>query len=194
MKKYKKVHFADKGVKLSLASYDYTNYSIRIEQLKSAFKTLYSMLDQICFFVNDFWQLGLKEREADAYHVCKSKNYPKDNVVLHSLYWVLSEFYEEYGESEKKVEKELKDLRNAIEHKFIKIHEYGWNRKLCLESDGCYHVSEDEFKKYIMRLLELARESLIYLVYAVGVNESKKKKTEKTISMQICDFSDEWKL
>ena len=47
--KYGDVHFADKDVKLSLASYDYTNYSIRIEQLKSSFRILYSMLDQICF-------------------------------------------------------------------------------------------------------------------------------------------------
>ena len=98
--KYGDVHFADKDVTISLANFDYTNYSIRIEQLKSSFRILYSMLDQICFFVNDFWQLGLDERKADAYHICKSANFPEDNIVLMSLYWVLCEFFEKYGEAE----------------------------------------------------------------------------------------------
>lgn len=194
MEKYQEVHFADKEVKLSLGSYDYSNYSIRIEQLKSAFKNLYSMLDQICFFINDFWQLGLKERNADAYNVCKSKKYPKDNVALTSLYWVLCEFYEKYGGAENASEKELTVLRNAIEHKFIKVHEYGWNRELYLENDGFYHVSEHKLKKSIMRLLELAREALMYLVYAIGVNDSQKQKEpENAVTMPILDYSDEWK-
>ena len=107
--KYDSVHFADKDVTLSLASYDYPNYSIRNEQLKSSFRILYSMLDQICFFVNDFWQLGLDERNADAYHICKKcANYPKDNIVLMSLYWVLCEFFEKYGEAEKPSEKNFR--------------------------------------------------------------------------------------
>lgn len=194
MEKYREVHFADKEVKLSLGCYDYPNYSIRIEQLKSAFKNLYSMLDQICFFVNDFWQLGLEERKADAYNVCKCKKYPKDNIVLTSLYWVLCEFYEKYGEAENASEKELSVLRNAIEHKFIKVHEYTWNRELCFESDGFYHVSENKLKKSVMRLLELAREALMYLVYAIGVNESlKEKESENAVTMSILDYSDEWK-
>ena len=119
--KCRNVHFADKDVKLSLASYDYSNYSIRIEQLKSSFRILYSMLDQICFFVNDFWSLGLEERKADAFHICKASNYPKDNRVLMSLYWVLCEFFEKYGDAETAFEKDLAILRNAFEHKFVHL-------------------------------------------------------------------------
>ena len=191
--KYGDVHFADKGVTLSLASYDYTNYSIRIEQLKASFRILYSMLDQICFFVNDFWQFGLDERNADAYHICKSSKYPKDNIVLMSLYWVLCEFFERYGEAEDPSERELAVLRNALEHKYVKVHEYNWDKALQLESDSFYHVSEDVLKNDTMRLLELSREALMYLVYAIGVEESKKGKSEKAVPMQISDFLDEWK-
>ncbi|MDO4301873.1 MAG: LA2681 family HEPN domain-containing protein [Clostridia bacterium] len=194
MKKYKEAHFADRDVKLSLASYDYTNYSIRVEQLKSAFKNLYSILDQICFFVNDFWKLGLEERKADAYNVCKSKAYPKNNIALMSLYWVLCEFYEKYGEAEQASEKELALLRNAIEHKFVKVHEYSWSRKLQLEEDKFYHISEDNLKKYTIRLLEIARESIMYLVYAIGINESKKEKPSAAIPMELLDYDDEWKI
>lgn len=193
MEKYKETHFADRNVKLSLASYDYTNYSIRVEQLKSAFKNLYSILDQIGFFVNDFWELGLEERKADAYNVCKSKIYPKDNVVLMSLYWVLCEFYEKYGEAEQASEKNLALLRNAIEHKFVKVHDYSWNRKLQLEKDSFYHISEDTLKEYTIRLLEIARESLMYLVYAIGIDESKKEKPAFFMPMNLLDYDDEWK-
>ena len=192
--KYHDVHYADKDVTLSLASYDYTNYSFRIEQLKSSFRILYSMLDQICFFLNDFWQLGLKERDADAYHICKYTNYPKDNIALMSLYWVLSEFFEKYEEAEEPSEKDLAVLRHALEHKFVKVHEYSWDRKLQIESDSFYHVSEDVLMNHTLRLLELSREALMYLVYAIGVEECKKGKPEKAVSMQISDFLDEWKL
>lgn len=191
--KYGDVHFADRDVTLSLASYDYTNYSIRIEQLKSSFRILYSMLDQICFFVNDFWKLGLAEKKADAYHICKATNYPKDNIALMSLYWVLCEFFEKYGEADDPSERELAVLRNALEHKFVKVHEYDWKRALQLESDSFYHVSEEALKNHNMRLLEIAREALMYLVYAISIDESKKNNSQIAVPMQITNFIDDWK-
>lgn len=39
--KMTKMHYADRDVLLSLANYDYINYSIRLEQLKSAFRISY---------------------------------------------------------------------------------------------------------------------------------------------------------
>ena len=151
------------------------------------------MLDQICFFVNDFWNLGLDEKKADAYHICKAANFPKDNIVLMSLYWVLCEFFEKYGDADTASEKDLAILRNALEHKFVKVHEYRWDRKLQMESDSFYHVSEEDLKDYAMRLLEIAREALMYLVYAIGYEESKKEKSSKAVSMTLADYSDEWK-
>lgn len=187
------VHFADKDVVLSLASYDFANYSIRIEQLKSSFRILYSMIDKICFFVNDFWKLGINERAADAFHICKSRKYPKNNIALVSLYWVLCEFFEKYGKAETPSEKNLSILRNALEHKFVKVHEYSWDGELRMESDSFYHVSEEDLIKNTMRLLEILREALMYLVYAVGIEESKKNKSEKVMLLHIPDFPDEWK-
>lgn len=190
---YGDMHFADKNVTLSLGSFDYSNYSIRIEQLKSSFRILYSMLDQICFFVNDFWRMGLDERKADARNICKARNYPKNNIVLMSLYWVLCEFFEKYGDADRPFEKDLAILRNAMEHKFVKVHEIRWDRKLQIEVDSFYHISEEELKKDTMRLLKLSREALFYLVYAIGIEERKKGKPENSVSIQIVDCPDEWK-
>lgn len=170
-----KVHFADRKTSLSLGGLDYGLYSIRIEGLKTAFKTLYSMLDQISFFVNEFWNLGLKEREADARHVYKLHNYSEDNIVLTGFRWVLSEFNEDFGKEVNEAdevdeskgttgtssqksneqqpkkrtnEKNLSNLRNALEHKFVKVHDM-WDEDLKFEDDHFYHISEENLRYYI---------------------------------------------
>ena len=196
MEKAEKVHFADKDVKLLLGSYDYCNYSIRIEQLKSAFKNLYAMFDQIGYFVNDFWRLGANDRTATVRYVYNSNKYPKDNIALGALYWVFSEFIEKYGDTEISWKKHFYTFRNAMEHKFIKVHKYEWNRSPQLECDKFYHISEEKLKKNAMRLLELAREALMYLVYAVEDDEQSKEKAIETIKvpMHIAEYPDEWKL
>ena len=55
---------------------EYLNYSIRVEQLKSSYKILFSIYDKTAFFINDLWKLGFKEKMASADRVFKSKNYP----------------------------------------------------------------------------------------------------------------------
>ena len=187
------VHFADRDVVLSIADNSNIIYSIRIESLKSSFHILYSMFDQICYFINDYWELGFEERRANAYNICKAQNYPKDNYVLFSLYWVLCEFYEKYGNAETAYEKDLAVLRNAIEHKYLKVHQSAWDRKLQSESDNFYHITENDLKKCTMRLLEITREALMYLVYAVGVDNKKKSKSENAVSILLDNYLDEWK-
>ena len=83
-----------------------------------------------------------------AKHIYKAANYPKDNIALMSLYWVLCEFFEKYGEAEDPSERDLAVLRNALEHKFVKVHEYSWDRVLQLESDSFYHVSEAVLQRH----------------------------------------------
>lgn len=110
------------------------------------------------------------------------------------MYWVLCEFYEKYGEAETPSEKSLADLRNAFEHKYVKVHENEWRRDLKLESDSFYHVSEEDLIQYTLRLLELSREALMYLVYAIGIEESKREKHGIAVPMHVTDYLDEWKM
>ena len=192
--KIRELHYADKNVRLTLSSYDYVNYSIRLEQIRSAFKNLFSIFDQIAFLINDFWRLGFSERLADAAHIFKCDRYPKDNVALTALYWSYCEFIEKFGSADSASEKDLKTLRNALEHKFVKVHEYRNGEKLQIEEDSFYHVGEDELIKYALRLLELAREWIMELVYAIGLEESKNSNEGLTIQLDIPDFDDEWKI
>lgn len=66
------VHFADKDTHL-LNFADYPQYSIRIEMLKSAFKTLYSLLDKVAYFMNSYFKLGIKERDVSFHSIWNSE-------------------------------------------------------------------------------------------------------------------------
>ena len=192
--KIKDLHYADKEVKLSLSDYDYVNYSIRSEQLKSAFRLLFSIFDKVAFFVNDFWDMGYHERKADAYRVFLSEKFPKNNIALNALYWSYSEFIKDYWPNEEASERDLYTLRNALEHKFVKIHEYQIEYKLEIADDNFYHISEQTLIEQCVRLVELARECIMYLVYAIDIEERKKEKSDKTVSLKVIDFDDEWKI
>ena len=118
-----------------------------------------------------------------------------DNFALASLYWTYREFWDCYGDADP-YERDLVNLRNALEHKFVKIHAFPWKRELKLEDDNFYHLDEKVFEKFTMRLLVLAREALMYLVYAIGINESKKDSENpdsKVVSLSVFDFDDDWK-
>lgn len=192
--KIKELHYADKNVKLTLSDFDYVNYSIRLEQLKSAFRLLFSIFDKVAFFVNDFWNMGYGERKADAYRVFLSNNFPKSNAALSALHWSYSEFIKDFWPNEEASERDLSTLRNALEHKFVKIHEYPHDYKFKIAGDNFYHISEQTLIEQSIRLLELARESIMYLVYAIDIEESKKEKSDKAVSLKIIDFDDEWKI
>ncbi len=192
--KIKELHYADKEVKLSLSDYDYVNYSIRLEQLKSAFRLLFSAFDKVAFFVNDFWDMGYDERKADAHNVFLANNFPKSNIALNALYWSYSEFIKNYWPNEEASERNLSIFRNALEHKFVKIHEYEHDYKFEIADDNFYHISENALIEQCVRLLELARECIMYLIYAIDIEESKKEKSGNAVSLNIVDFDDEWKI
>lgn len=138
--------------------------------------------------------MGFPERKADAAHIFKSSDYPSNNVALTALRWSYFEFEEKYGNADRASERELKILRNALEHKFIKIHEYSYGGKLQIEEDYFYHISENDLKIQTIRLLEIAREWLMELVYAIGIEESKNNRADNAVQLNVADFDDRWKV
>ena len=163
-----------------------------LNQLKEEY--IYSLFDQIAFFINDFWKLGIKGRYANAANVFSHDNYPKENVALQAIFWSYCELNERFGDAENPSEKKWKVLRNALEHKFAKFHEYSYKAPLKTAEDGFYHISEDDLKKGVIRLLELGREWLIYLVYAIEIEERKSTNSDNVFCLTIQDFGDEWKV
>ena len=83
--------------------------------------------------MNSYFDLGIKERDISFSSIWKSEktgnnsyNYnntlnPNDNYALASLYWINKDFYMPLINSPNPQAKRIKDMRNAFEHKYVKI-------------------------------------------------------------------------
>lgn len=205
------VHFADKDTYL-LNFADYPQYSIRIEMLKSAFKTLYSLLDKVAYFMNSYFQLGIKERDVSFHSIWNSEKRgkngykyqntlnPNGNFSLASIYWISKDFYEEFFNSPNPQAQRIRDIRNALEHKYVKVTWDLFSYESTTEEidDLAFYVSETELSKETFKLLKLIREVIICLSLAVSIEEESRKKeldqTKPIIPICFMRFDDEWKI
>ena len=95
IKKLNKVHLADENVSL-VNCFDYTQCSFRIEGLKTAFKTLYSLLDKVAMFINEYYLLGINPRMVNFHSIWNSFNsldiILTKNIGLSSIYQITKNF------------------------------------------------------------------------------------------------------
>jgi hypothetical protein len=56
--------FYDKKTSITY-DYDYNLYDINTEKIKLAFRGLYSIFDKIAYFMNDYFNIGLPEKNID---------------------------------------------------------------------------------------------------------------------------------
>lgn len=204
-----KVHFADKETYL-VNLYDYPQYSIRIENLKMAFRALYSLFDKIAFFINCYWELGIKERDISFRNIWKDSIKGKyklrnqldieKNYALKSIWWIYKDFKYKFGEAQKPEAQKLNVLRNALEHKYVKVHsDLLWKiEKPYVDSELIYHINEGELYTLTLELIYMVRELIIDLTLAVHIEEDNKRRdlpSDKYIPQLFLDhYDDEWKL
>lgn len=206
-------HFADKETQL-VNLYDYPQYSIRIEGLKTAFRQLYSIFDKVAFLINDYWKLGVHERDVNYRTIWlsgygKGKKHYKyknrlnlaDNIALKSMFWICNEFNRKFGDADTPYARNIQILRNALEHKFVKVHNgilYSERRdEKKIGEDSFYHITEYNLLRYTMDLLEIVREWLIDLTMAIHIEELKRREGEddkKSFPIFLMEFDDEWKV
>ena len=210
-------HYSDRGVKL-VNTLDYPVYSRWIEEVKTAFRVAYSLFDKTAFFLNDYFELGIPERRVGFKTLWyeglqRDKGLREDltsrnNIALQALFWVSKDLYEldeEYKEVLEPEAQELAEIRNHIEHKYLKVLEHP-PRPLPEPGDPmrgladtlAYAVGRTEFEKKALRLLRLARATLIYLVHAVYLEE-RRKEAERgddgpILPMLLNEYDDDWKL
>ena len=202
-------HFADKDTHI-LNLLDYQQYSIRVEQIKSSFRTLYSLFDKVAFFINEYFGLGIRKKDVsfssiwlsekrgkDAYKYANSLNVG-NNYAIDSLHWIRKDFYRKFHKSPYPQAKRVSDIRHALEHRYTKVY---WDLVIDattdIEDELAITVSEEELKKETLRLLKLVREVIICLSLSVGIEEHKKNKDEEgklSMSVPLFELKDEWKL
>lgn len=206
----KETHFADKETYI-LSHTDYAQYSIRLEKLKTAFKTLYGMFDKIAYFLEHYYDLGMREnhinfhsiwQESAGYgkgkYAYKNTLKPKDNIALRALYWLSKDFFEKFDASPNPALTRIKDIRNALEHKYVKIYDpliTGYTEEY---GDGlALYISEEEMYDITMQLLKIIREAIINLSLSVNIAEVPKRKEAKgkvAIPIRLMNYEDDWKV
>lgn len=203
------VHFADRETYI-LSHTDYAQYCIRVEKLKTSFRTLYGMFDKIAFFIEHYFDIGIKERDINFKTIWKesagygNKQYqfknilkPKDNIALSALYWISKDFFEKFEDSPNPELKRISDIRNALEHKYVKVTSSFFNRTEKWEDGLALYVSENELYDVTLELLKILREAIICLSLCVNIGEIPKREAAKDkliLPMSLMDFEDEWKV
>lgn len=201
-----KLHYADKSVTL-VNTLDYQLYSMRIEYNKLAFRSAYSILDKIAFFLNDYFELSLHERKVYFRSVWYKDGNKKNGLVdifsssknwpLRGLFWLSKDIFEDapdYRDAISPDAKQLNELRNHLEHKFVTLHDFFREEKDKISSDGIMPLKASDFHTKTHHVLSLCREALIYLSMAIHVEEQRKL-DYSTLSMPIplTNIEDEWK-
>lgn len=90
-------------------------------------------------------------------------------------------------------------LRNALEHKYVKVHsgQLYSIKEPYVDKEGTYHISDD-LQEFTIELINMVRELIIDLSMAVHIEELKRKQehnTEKTIpELTLQGYDNEWKV
>jgi LA2681-like HEPN len=187
---WKAPHFSDRDVFL-LASEPRAALSLAVEKLKTAFRTAYSLFDKIGFFVNAYMGLGIPEKQVSFRTLWRlGENKPirsqfdsAQNWGFCALYWLAKDFFErENDEVAEPNARQLSDIRNHIEHKYLRV---------TIEEDPtsppddlALMVPRKQFELKAIHLLRLARAALIYLSVAVRFEELRREPTLAGIRLE----------
>lgn len=188
------IHYADKETYLNDV-FNYSCYSIRLEKLKTAYRTVYSLLDKIAFLLNAYLNLGLRERDVSFDRVCSHiKDKENKNIAFWALHWINRDFKDRFGEADTPHTKKLKELRHALEHKFLSVHMFAVDKEVEIGEDFIYRISEDNLIQYTMDLLKIVREAIIELTVAIRIEERQRHDDKgKVALMRVYEYLDDFK-
>lgn len=213
-------HFSDRE-SLVTNTLDYPVYSYSAEQMKAGLRMSYSLFDKIAFFLNDYLEFNHDESGVDFNKIWfENLNYNNglksdfrgrlsDNVSLLGLYWLKRDFYGgklNVEESTDMVAEDLGNMRNYLEHKYLKVHE-NWatpvnegnkEKEKVIEDDLSHSISREELEEMGLEMLKTARAGLIYLSTAVFQEEYRRRNKrgldkDNVVEFRSEEYKDEWK-
>lgn len=200
-----KLHFSDRGVRL-FDTLDYPMHSLATERVRTAYRIAYSLLDKVAFLVDHYWKLGKIANRINFKNVWMAEGKPRlldrfkeyPNWPLRGLFWLSKELFDDQLKQTTGPDaRELHDIRNALEHKFLQVHE-GWARPFMWaapSSDGLgLSIDSDLLETKALRVVKIARSALIHLALAIGVEERARSRggtdTHVVGSMPLYDLGD----
>lgn len=165
---------------LMLNSGDEQSLGHHTEELRSAFRSAYSVFDKIGLFLNDYFRVGLNPRDVTFRCIWSTKSRNaifeirkifngRPNWPLRGLYFLSKDLFDpalkEVAEPDAE---DLAILRQQVEHRFL-----SYQSSAASESTETHRfISTGEFEQKTLRLLKMVREALIYLSLAVHREET----------------------
>jgi hypothetical protein len=203
------IHFSDKD-NLLYDSLDYSCFSLAIEKNKTAFRISYSIFDKVAFFLNEYLELGIPKKRVNFRTLWfKKRNYKKglkdifqdsNNLPLRALYWLSKDLFEKDENFKNCLQpdaQKLNEIRNHLEHKYLKVHLFGTHENPPIPYDElAYSVSRNSLEEKTLRILKLARSAIMYLTFAVHIEEhsrNKNRDSSKIASIPIHVLHEDFK-
>ena len=140
----------------------------------------------MAYFLNAYFDLGIKPQDVDFKSVWNSKKFGKNgyeykntldtnnNFALSSLHWIQREFEKSDEKYASPKLKRLKIVRNSLEHKYTIVTMFEKEALQNEENDTALYIWEKELYDLTFELLKLVREAIICLALCVSVEEIKK--------------------
>jgi len=210
------VHYSDRRVSL-VNTLDFPAFCLSTEKQKLAFRSAYSILDKIAFFLNQYMGLDIPEHEVSIKRIWYEKRGKKpqlrdvfsnlQNWSLRGLFWLAKDIWEDSSEYRNAIEPDaqgLRDIRNHLEHKYLKVHDRLWNPPTQTKEESrrglsdtlAYSIGREEFAFKGMKMLRLARAALMYLAFGIQEGEARQvdeRRGKRILPMLLDDWEDEWK-
>ena len=157
------------------------------ENLRSAFRSSYSIFDKIGLFLNDYFDIGLEPRDVTFRRVWSKQekkgefelrkqfqDYP--NLPLRGLYFLSKDLFDQdFTEVSEPDAYDLVKLRQQLEHRFLSLQYFVTD-----ESTEIHQImSVEELESKVLRLLKMAREALIYMSLAMHREETIRNDTSE---------------
>ena len=182
------------------------NVCLNIERIKAAYRSAYALFDRIGYFLNEYFELGLKDHKVSFRKIWQNKNSKiykifENNLALKGMYWTYKDLFAKTKSKDLNyIDKKLRHtykIRNVMEHRYLKVLDSNFIEQATNEYDKlAYTITSDELNELGINLIRICRELIILLCFTVNINENNINKDEKNefVTMALREFSDEWKI
>jgi len=157
---------------------DYAAYGLRVAKVKFALENAFNILDKIAFFLDYYLELKMDENSINFFNIwtekingkrqLKKSIHDRMNSKLMGLYDLSIDLTPEgylYP---------IRKSRNVSTHRYLIPHVEGW--RMGTEIDGeDYHLMYEELTEKTIKVLQIARAAVIYMIALINEEESKKK-------------------
>lgn len=206
-------HYADRKV-FMVNTLDYPCYGLRIEHLRTAFLTLYSLFDRIAFLLNEYFRIGIKPNDISFENIWKERignpqqnGYEftnplciEENPSIYALHWIHYDMTCQSSASNPHLPRMMK-LRHALIHRYTKVINASIVDLKQIEKaeidTSAFYVTDEELESYTLELMKIIREAVMYTLFSIRIEEAKRKEDihdAQIIECTLDTYDDRWKL